>query len=82
MCIINDALVGLSLSQKKILHCRNHIQSEGREGSKGQRARLHTTTLYSVNADVVIHLSSQLPCWWLMGRAQTLIFPINLIVVR
>lgn len=60
MCIINDALVGLSLSlkKKKILDCQNHVQSEGSEDNKGQRTRLHTTTLFSVNADVVIHPSS------------------------
>lgn len=81
MCIVNDAFRGLCLL-KKNLNCQDHIQSEGREGSKGQRGRLHSTTLYSVNAVVVIHLSSQLPFWWLMGRAQSLIFPINLIVVR
>lgn len=52
----------------KVLNCQNHIQNEGSEGSKGYRARFHSTTLYSVNADAVIHLSSQLPCWWLMEK--------------
>lgn len=52
----------------KVLNCHNHIQNDGIEGSKGQRARLHTITLYSVNADAVIHLSGQLLCWWLVGK--------------
>lgn len=79
MCIVNDSFRGLCLLKKFLIVRITFKVKEGRAAK--DRGRLHSTTLYSVNS-VVINLLSQLPFWWFMGRAESLIFPINLIVVR